>query len=109
MRINGIFLYSCTDAYRSKPTQPPIKWRYILYYHTIKKDVYKRQAYTKALSDKVGAIPEGTDIKTYVDDAIGSGGTSSAEAIAKAKSEAISASKTYTDEAIAKAHTVTEF
>lgn len=66
-------------------------------------------AYTKALSDKVGAIPEGTDIKTYVDDAIGSGGTSSAEAIAKAKSEAISASKTYTDEAIAKAHTVTEF
>ena len=66
-------------------------------------------AYTKALSDKLGAIPEGTDIKTYVDDAIGSGGTSSAEAIAKAKSEAISASKTYTDEAIAKAHTVTEF
>ena len=66
-------------------------------------------AYTKALSDKVGAIPEGTDIKTYVDDAIGSGGTSSAEAIAKAKSEAISTSKTYTDEAIAKAHTVTEF
>lgn len=66
-------------------------------------------AYTKALSDKVGAIPEGTDIKTYVDDAIGSGGTSSAEAIAKAKTEAISTSKTYTDEAIAKAHTVTEF
>lgn len=66
-------------------------------------------AYTKALSDRVGAIPEDTDIKTYVDDAIGSGGTSNAEAIAKAKSEAISASKTYTDEAIAKAHTVTEF
>lgn len=66
-------------------------------------------AYTKALSDKVGAIPEGTDIKTYVDDAIGSGGTSSAEAIAKAKTEAISTSKAYTDEAIAKAHTVTEF
>ena len=66
-------------------------------------------AYTKAISDKVGAIPEGTDIKTYVDDAIGSGGTSSAEAIAKAKSEAISTSKAYTDEAISKAHTVTEF
>ena len=30
-------------------------------------------------------------------------------AIAKAKSEAISTSKAYTDEAISKAHTVTEF
>lgn len=55
---------------------------------------------TEALAARVGDIPETTDIKTYVDNAIGSGGTDSAEAIAKAKQEAIEASQTYTDNAL---------
>lgn len=59
----------------------------------------------EALDARVGAIPEDTDIKTYVDTAIGSGGTSSAEAIAQAKQEAIETAKEYTDTAL----TVTEF
>ena len=66
-------------------------------------------AYNKAITEKlaarVGSIPEDTDIKTYVDTAIGSGGTASAEAIAKAKQEAINASKQYTDSQLQ----VTEF
>lgn len=66
-------------------------------------------AYNKAITEKlaarVGSIPEDTDIKTYVDTAIGSGGTASAEAIAKAKQEAITASKQYTDSQLL----VTEF
>lgn len=57
------------------------------------------------ISDKVGEIPEGTSVKDYVDTAIGSGGTSSAEAIAKAKEEAIATSKAYTDSAL----TIIEF
>lgn len=57
------------------------------------------------ISDKVGEIPEGTSVKDYVDTAIGSGGTSSAEAIAKAKEEAIVTSKAYTDSAL----TIIEF
>lgn len=51
-----------------------------------------------ALEARIGDIPEGTSVKVYVDNAIGSGGTSSAEAIAAAKAEAISTSKAYTDE-----------
>ena len=66
-------------------------------------------AYNKAITEKlaarVGSIPEDTDIKTYVDTAVGSGGTASAEAIAKAKQEAINASKQYTDSQLQ----VTEF
>lgn len=62
-----------------------------------------------ALDAKVGDIPEDTTIKDYVDNAIGSGGTSSAEAIAKAKQEAIDTSKAYTDEQLASALTVVEF
>ena len=50
-----------------------------------------------AIKAKVGEIPEGTTVKQYVDTAVGSGGTASAEAIAQAKDEAIKASKEYTD------------
>jgi len=57
------------------------------------------------IAERVGEIPEDTDIKTYIDTAVGSGGTTSAEAIAKAKQEAIDTSKAYTDSVI----TVTEF
>lgn len=49
------------------------------------------------IKDKIGEIPDGTSVKTYVDTAVGSGGTASAEAIAQAKEEAITASKSYTD------------
>ena len=59
----------------------------------------------EALDARVGAIPEDTDIKTYVDTAIGSGGTSSAEAIAQAKQEAIETAQEYTDTAL----TIVEF
>lgn len=57
------------------------------------------------ISEKVGEIPDGTTVKEYVDTAIGSGGTSSAEAIAKAKAEAIETAKAYTDNAL----TIIEF
>lgn len=67
------------------------------------------QSAKDALDAKVGDIPEDTDIKTYVDNAVGSGGTSSAQAIAKAKQEAIDTSKAYTDEQLAAALTVVEF
>lgn len=58
-----------------------------------------------ALSAKVGAIEEGTTIKEYVDNAVGSGGVDVAEQIAQAKAEAISESKAYTDSLL----TVVEF
>lgn len=59
----------------------------------------------EALSARVGDIPSDTSIKTYVDNAIGSGGTSSAEAIAQAKQEAIETSEAYTDSKL----TIVEF
>lgn len=49
------------------------------------------------LSARIGDIPVDTSVKSYIDTAVGSGGTASAEAIAKAKQEAIDTSKTYTD------------
>ena len=55
---------------------------------------------TSAISVRVGDIDENTTIKDYVDTVIGSSGTSSAEAIAKAKAEAIETAKTYTDTAL---------
>lgn len=60
---------------------------------------------TSAISARVGDIDASTTVKDYIDTAIGSGGTSSAEAIAKAKKEAIEASQEYTDTAL----TITEF
>ena len=60
---------------------------------------------TTELNKRIGDIPEDTTVKSYIDTAIGSGGTASAEAIAQAKDEAIKASKTYTDTAL----TITEF
>lgn len=54
-------------------------------------------AASEALSARVGDIPADTTIKAYVDTAVGTGGTSSAEAIASAKQEAIDTSKSYTD------------
>ena len=62
-------------------------------------------AIDEKIKAKVGAIPDETTLKDYIDTAIGSGGTASSEAIAKAKDEAIKTSKAYTDEAL----TVTEF
>lgn len=50
------------------------------------------------ISGRIGEIPETTTIKSYIDTAVGSGGSASAEAIAQAKQEAINTSKTYTDE-----------
>lgn len=58
-------------------------------------------AASEALSARVGDIPSETTIKAYVDTAIGTGGTSSAEAIAVAKQEAIDTSKDYTDSKLA--------
>lgn len=54
------------------------------------------------IAARVGDIAEGTTVKEYVDNAIGTGGTDSAEAIAKAKAEAIATAKDYTDAEIAK-------
>lgn len=57
------------------------------------------------LSARIGDIPTDTTVKSYIDTAVGSGGTASAEAIAQAKQEAIDTSKTYIDTAL----TVVEF
>ena len=66
-------------------------------------------AAAEALEARVGAIPSDTTIQSYIDTAVGSGGTASANAIATAKQEAIDASKSYTDTQIANALAVTEF
>ena len=57
------------------------------------------------LNARIGDIPTNTTVKSYIDTAVGSGGTASAEAIAQAKQEAINTSKTYTDTAL----TIVEF
>ena len=66
-------------------------------------------AANEALEVRVGDIPSDTTIKSYIDTAVGSGGTSSAEAIASAKQEAIDTSKSYTDTQIASAMSIVEF
>lgn len=66
-------------------------------------------AASEALSARVGDIPADTTIKAYVDTAVGTGGTSSAEAIASAKQDAIDTSKDYTDEQISSALSIVEF
>lgn len=60
---------------------------------------------TSAINARTGDIDTNTTIKDYIDTAIGSGGTSSAEAIAKAKKEAIETAEAYTDTAL----TIIEF
>lgn len=58
------------------------------------------------INERLGAkIAEGTTVADYIDTAVGAGGSSSAEAIAKAKEEAINTSKAYTDTSL----TLTEF
>lgn len=72
------------------------------------KEYTDKQAATKvdqvavdsSIAAKVGEIAEGTTVKQYIDTAVGSGGTASAEAIATAKKEAIAASNAYTDNAL---------
>lgn len=69
-------------------------------------------AANEALEARVGSIPADTTIQSYIDTAVGSGGTASASAIATAKQEAIETSNTYTDEQITNVYTaltVTEF
>ena len=66
-------------------------------------------ASNEVLEARIGSIPADTTIKSYVDTAIGSGGTSSAEAIATAKQEAINTSKSYTDDQIKTAMSIVEF
>ena len=67
------------------------------------------QAASEALEARVGSIPADTTIKSYVDTAVGSGGTASAQAIAVAKQEAIDTAKGYTDTQISAAMAVKEF
>ena len=67
------------------------------------------EAAASALEDRVGSIPADTTIQSYIDTAIGSGGTASAAAIAAAKQEAIDTSKSYTDTQLTAALTVIEF
>lgn len=66
-------------------------------------------AATNALEARVGSIPADTTIQAYIDTAVGSGGTASAQAIATAKQEAITTSKTYTDNQLAAALGIVEF
>lgn len=78
---------------------------------TAKEEILEQAATnaSEALEERIGGIPVDTTIKSYIDTAIGSGGTSSAEAIASAKQEAIDTAKTYTDEQITNALTIVEF
>ena len=70
-------------------------------------------AYGTAIEEKVAArvgdIDPNTTVKSYIDTAVGSGGTASAEAIATAKKEAIATAKENSDAAIETALTITEF
>lgn len=66
-------------------------------------------AASEALEARVGSIPADTTIQSYIDTAVGSGGTASAQAIAAAKQEAISSSNTYTDTQISNSLAVVEF
>ena len=66
-------------------------------------------AATVVLEARVGEIPADTTIQAYIDTAVGSGGTASAQAIATAKQEAIDTSKTYTDTQLTERLTVIEF
>jgi len=66
-------------------------------------------AAAEALEARVGNIPADTTIQSYIDTAVGSGGTASATAIATAKQEAIDTSNAYTDQQIASALEVVEF
>lgn len=66
-------------------------------------------AANEALDAKIGEIPEGTTVKQYVDSISNTGSADVSTAIATAKSEAISASKTYTDEQLAAGLAIVEF
>ena len=66
-------------------------------------------AASEALEERLGNIPADTTVQSYIDTAVGSGGTASATAIATAKQEAIDTSKTYTDTQIEAALTIVEF
>ena len=66
-------------------------------------------AASEVIEARVGDIPADTTIKSYIDTAVGSGGTASAEAIAQAKQDAIDTSKTYTDEQIVSVMSIIEF
>lgn len=67
------------------------------------------QSASDALEERIGGIPTDTTIKSYIDIAVGSGGTASATVIATAKQEAIDTSKEYTDAQITSALSVIEF
>ena len=62
-------------------------------------------AYTKAIGDKIGDIPESDTVKSYVDRVAGTGSADVGEQIKLAKQEAIAQSKSYTDSCL----TVIEF
>ena len=66
-------------------------------------------AANEALEARVGAIPADTTIQSYIDTAVGSGGTASATAIAAAKQEAITTANAYTDTQLTAALTIVEF
>ena len=83
---------------------------------TLKTKITADQAATQisdALTARVGEIPAEKTVKAYVDEAVAAGSAGVKEDIAKdistAKTEAVDSAKTYTDEAIAKVHSVVEF
>lgn len=63
------------------------------------------EAASTALEARIGGIPIESTIKSYIDTAVGAGGTDVGEQIEQAKAEAIATSKAYVDEML----TVTEF
>lgn len=67
------------------------------------------QASSEHLEERLGGIPADTTVQSYIDTAVGSGGTASATAIATAKQEAINTSKEYTDTQLSSALSVVEF
>lgn len=66
-------------------------------------------AANQALEARIGTIPADTTIQSYIDTAVGSGGTASAQAIATAKQEAITTANAYTDTQLSDALKIVEF
>lgn len=76
-----------------------------------KTEILKEAATTanETLSEKLGAIPEGTSVKDYVDSVSSTGSADVATELAKVKADAIKESKSYTDSQLEKAFTIVEF
>ena len=97
--IKQVVKYSLKSVYAKVWRRTVCRPTHTFYYTVVNGKVDESQV-QNLISESVGEIPAGTSVKEYVDNAIGSGGTDAAEAIAAAKQEAIEAAAEYTDEKV---------